>query len=163
VTTPRVEVRLPAESDRPRFVELFQDPDFMVFAGGALTPEEAGARFDRMVERCAEVPFAKQPIVERATGEIVGYTGVDRIEVEGRDWLEWGYRLTKTARGRGYATEAGRLLMARAATTWTGEILAIIHAGNQPSQNVARKLGFEFWKVGLVDGEPRNLYRLSLP
>jgi RimJ/RimL family protein N-acetyltransferase len=145
-----------------RFLDFFRDPEFMTFSDGVLTLAEAHDRFDHMVALCAEVPFAKQPIVEFSSGQIVGYTGVDRIDLEGRSWLEWGYRLIPGARGRGYATEAGRLLMARAARTHTGELLAIIHAENEPSQNVCRKLGFTFWKVGVVYGEPRNLYRLRL-
>jgi hypothetical protein len=32
--TARLEVRLPREADRNRFVELFRDPEFMVFSDG---------------------------------------------------------------------------------------------------------------------------------
>jgi RimJ/RimL family protein N-acetyltransferase len=161
-TGPRVEVRHVVEADRSRFMELFCDNDFMVYAGGALSPADAGSRFDAMLARCAEVSFAKQPIVELSTGDIVGYTGVDRIEIDGRLWLEWGYRLVPSARGKGYATEAGKALMARAAAEYSGELLAIIAPDNLASQNVCRKLGFEYWKLSEVDGEPRNLYTLRL-
>jgi RimJ/RimL family protein N-acetyltransferase len=43
------------------------------------------------------------------------------------------------------------------------EILAIIDPQNAPSQNVAGKLGFTFWKQALVDdGYLVNLSRLQL-
>jgi len=112
VLTSRLEIRPPVESDRERFVQLFTDEQFMVFSDGVLSPELASSRFDRMLVRAQELGFAKQPLVERSTGEIVGYSGVDRFDFEGRSRLEYGYRLVPRARGRGYATEAGRAILA---------------------------------------------------
>jgi RimJ/RimL family protein N-acetyltransferase len=157
VTTARLVVRPPREADRDRFVELFRDEDFMVYSG-VLTEQAATDRFDHMVAVCQAVPFGKQPVVERSSGLVVGYTGVDHIAVEGRTWLEWGYRLVPKRRGLGYATEAGQALLAKAHQTYTGELLAIIAPENLASQNVCRKLGFTFWKQAPVEGDLRNLY-----
>jgi RimJ/RimL family protein N-acetyltransferase len=161
VLTPRLEVRPTTEADRARFVQLFTHEEFMVFAG-VLAPEAAHERFDRMLATGAELDFAKQPVIERSTGSVVGYVGVDWIDVEGRRRLELGYRLVPAARGRGYATEAGRALLAAAARTYRGEILAIIDPTNHPSQNVAGKLGFVFWKQAVVAGYLDDLYRLRI-
>jgi RimJ/RimL family protein N-acetyltransferase len=76
--------------------------------------------------------------------------------------LEFGYRLVPEARGLGYATEASRAVLANAAETYRGEILAIIDPTNHASQNVARKLGFTFWKQAAVAGYVDNLYRLQI-
>jgi len=160
VTTGRLLVRPPREADRFRFVELLGDEDFMVYYPRPLSEQEASDRFDHMVAVCETVPFGKQPVVERASGAIVGYTGVDYIDFEGRSWLEWGWRLVPESRGRGYATEASRALLAKAQQTYKGELLAIIDQENLASQSVCRKLGFAFWKQAPVDGELRNLYRL---
>ena len=160
--TARLVVRPPREADRGRFIELFRDPDFMVFYPEVFTAAEASERFDHMVEVCRAVPFGKQPVVERSSGLIVGYTGVDYIEFEGRTWLEWGYRLIPERRGRGYATEASRALLARAGQTYGGELLAIIAPENLASQNVAGKLAFRFWQQAPVDGDLRNLYTLAV-
>jgi len=157
--TPRLEVRLPRESDRARFVQLFCDEDFMVFSSGVLPPDAAHDRFDRMLARGAELPFAKQPVIERSTGTIVGYAGVDWFDFEGRRRLEFGYRLVPRARGMGYATEAGRALLADATDTYRGEVFAIIDPTNHASQNIAAKLGFTFWKQAMVEGYLDNLYR----
>lgn len=162
VRTERLEVRPPREEDRARFVELLCDDDFMVHYPFRFTADQASERFDHMVEVCRTVAFGKQPIVERATGAIVGYTGVDHIEIDGRAWLEWGYRLTPQCRGLGYATEAGRALLATAAQTYTGELLAIIAPHNLASRNVCRKLGFEYWKQGPVFGDLCNLYTMTI-
>lgn len=143
-------------------MELFRDDGFMVFSAGVLTADAAHDRFDRMLARGTEVAFAKQPVIERSTGLIVGYAGVDRFDFEGRRRLEFGYRLISEARGRGYATEAGRALLAKAAETFRGEILAMVDPRNHASQNVARKLGFTYWKQAIVGGFLDNIYRRQI-
>lgn len=160
--TARLVVRPPREADRGRFVELFRDPGFMVFYPDVFTEREASERFDHMMAVCRTVPFGKQAVVERSSGLIVGYTGVDYIGFEGQTWLEWGYRLVPERRGLGYATEASRALLARAQQTYRGELLAIIAPDNLASQKVAGKLGFRFWKQAPVDGDLRNLYTLAV-
>jgi RimJ/RimL family protein N-acetyltransferase len=160
--TPRLAVRCPTELDRSRFVELFCDDAFMAFSGGPFAADQAHARFDGMLSRCGQLSFAKQPIVERWSRVVIGYTGVDWIEFEGRRWLEWGYRLVPAARGKGYATEASLALLEVASHDHAGEILGIIHPDNRASQNVIRKLGFMYWKLAPVQGDLRNLYRLHV-
>jgi RimJ/RimL family protein N-acetyltransferase len=138
------------------------EDEFMIFFDGARTAAQAHRWFDRMLAVWAEVPFGKQPVVERASGVIVGYVGVDWFDFEGEPRLEFGYRLAPQYRGMGYATEASRALLRKAADTFTGDIFAIIHRDNQASQNVARKLGFGFLTSALVGGGLRNLYRIRL-
>ena len=162
LVTSRLEVRPPRELDRARFVELFCNDDFMIFSGQALTEEAAHGRFDHMLAMCEVVPFAKQPIVERASALVVGYTGVDYFTFEGEERLEWGYRLVPESRGLGYATEASQALLARARETFSGELLAMIDRSNHASQNVCRKLGFAFLKQAPVDGDIANFYTLTI-
>jgi RimJ/RimL family protein N-acetyltransferase len=162
LVTTRLEVRPPREADRVRFIELFRNDAFMVFASQGLTEEAANRRFDHMLAMCENIPFSKQPIVERASGTVVGYTGVDYFTFEGEERLEWGYRLVPESRGFGYATEASQALLARARETFSGELLAIIDPANRASEKVCRKLGFAFLKQSHVDGDVRSLYTLSI-
>jgi RimJ/RimL family protein N-acetyltransferase len=155
-------VRPPREADRVRFADLFRNDAFMVFSSAPLSEDAAHKRFDHMLAMCQVVPFAKQPIVERSSGVVVGYTGVDYFTFEGEERLEWGYRLVPGARGKGYATEAGHALLTSAGETFSGELLAIIDPANHASQNVCRKLGFAFLKQASVDGDLRNLYALVI-
>ncbi len=134
----------------------------MAFSAGVLDVPAANRRFDEMLRRAQELPFAKQPVLERATGTIIGYAGVDWFEFEGRNRLEFGYRLVPEARGQGYATEAGQAVLAKAAETFRGEIFAIIDPRNHASQNLARKLGFQFWRQAVVNGYLDNIYRLLI-
>ena len=162
LVTTRLEARPPLEADRIRFTELFRNDAFMIFSSQALTEEAANRRFDHMLAMCRIIPFSKQPIVERASGIVVGYTGVDYFTFEGQERLEWGYRLVPESRGLGYATEASQALVARARETFSGELLAIIDPANHSSQNVCQKLGFTFMNQAPVDGEVRNLYSLVI-
>jgi RimJ/RimL family protein N-acetyltransferase len=160
--TERLEIRLPVEADRVRFVELFQDPVFMEFSAGVHDPASANTRFDVMLQTAERVPFAKQPIIERASGVIVGYSGAAWCEFEGAPRLEFGYRLVASARGQGYATEAGLAVLAGAAESFRGELLAMIDPQNAASQRVIGKVGFEYWKIGEIDDGYRvELYRRS--
>ena len=162
VRTERLELRPAEEPDRAVFVELFGRADFMVFSGGPLTPTDASARFDQMLATGREIPFAKQPVVERSSGSIVGYSGVAWFDFDDRRWLEFGYRFVPQARGKGYATEAAHTLLAVARQAFTGDILATIDPANDASKRVARKLGFEYWKVATIDGLEEEIYRLSM-
>jgi RimJ/RimL family protein N-acetyltransferase len=162
LVTSRLEVRPPRELDRARFVGLFCNDEFMIFSGNALTEEAAHRRFDHMLAMCEVVPFAKQPIVERTSGVVVGYAGVDYFTFEGEERLEWGYRLVPESRGLGYATEASQALLSRARETFSGELIAMIDPANHASQNVCRKLGFAFLKQELVDGDVTNFYILAI-
>jgi RimJ/RimL family protein N-acetyltransferase len=163
VLTKRLEVRLPIEADRDRFVELFGDARFMEFSAGVHDLTSAHERFDTMLETAAQVPFAKQPVIERSSGEIIGYSGAAWCEFEGQQRLEYGYRLVPTARGKGYATEAGLALMEVASDTFHGELLAMIDPQNRASRGVITKLGFEYWKLGQFDGYQDELYRRAFP
>jgi len=161
--TDRLEIRPPVEADRGRFVELFADDQFMVFTGGVLNRQRADERFDRMLTNISEQPFAKQPVIEQATGLLLGYSGIAWIEFEGERWPEFGYRLCSAGRGKGYATEAGLALLDLARSCFTGTILAIIDPTNDPSMRVADKLGFRYWKQAPIYGDLCNVYRIELP
>jgi RimJ/RimL family protein N-acetyltransferase len=162
VLTARLEVRPPEERDRERFVELFCDEAFMVFSDGVLDRPAAHDRFDEMLQRAQELPFAKQPIIERHSGTIVGYAGVNWFHFDGARRLEFGWRLVLQARGRGFATEAARAVLSLADGSFRGEILAMIDPANHPSANVARKLGFVFWQQAPVDDYLVDLYRVRI-
>jgi RimJ/RimL family protein N-acetyltransferase len=157
--TDRLEVRAPIEADRIRFVELFRDPEFMVFSDGVHDLNSANLRFDRMMRTANELPFAKQPVIERASGRIVGYSGVAWFDFEGARRLEFGYRLVPEARGRGYATEAGYAVLGLAAETFRGELLAMIDPRNAASRAVISKLDFTFWRHTEINGYCDDLYR----
>jgi len=146
IETDRLTIRLPIEDDRDRFVELFTDAAFTVFADGPHTVESANARFDSMLLLADAVPYAKQPVILRASGTIIGYTGAGSVVLDGVDRLEWGWRLVPEARGLGYAAEAASALLAVADRHDNGEMLCLISPDNRASRSVADKVGFRWWR-----------------
>jgi len=152
IETERLLLRRPVEADRKRFVELFTDDEFMVF-GARLNIDSANVRFDDMIEVSELVAYAKQPIVERGSGTIIGYTGVGVISFDEVEYLEWGWRLVPAARGRGFATEAVKALLALADGTDDGKMLCFIEPDNAPSRSVADKVGFDWWKHADWNGD----------
>ena len=156
IETDRLTIRPAVESDRARFVELFTDEEFTVFSDGVHDVESANARFDGMLALAELVPYAKQPLIVRATGTIVGYTGVGTYMIDGLDRLEWGWRLVPDARGQGYATEAATALLACADAHDDGEVLCIIAAENVASRRVADKVGFRWQRRIDWMGDPSD-------
>lgn len=135
-------------------VELLTDPTFTVFSNQGNDVGAANDRFDRMLALAALVPYAKQPVVDKASGRILGYTGVGPALIDGVYRLEWGWRLEATARGKGYATEAAAALLQVADGLDNGEMLCIIDPSNEPSRRVAEKLGFRWWRHHSWPGSP---------
>lgn len=159
--TDRLILRHPVEDDRSRFVELFTDATFTVF-GSAMDEAAANERFDRLVALSAAVPYGKQPVIEKASGTIVGYTGVGTVRLDGIDRLEWGWRFASEARGLGYATEAATALLQVASTVDDGEMLCIIDVTNGPSRRVADKVGFQWWRHHVWPDDPEATTDLLL-
>ncbi len=162
IETERLVVRLPVEGDRARFVELFTNSSFTVFSDGVHDVPGANERFDEMLKLASSVPYAKGPIIEKSTGTIVGYTGAGTIVFEGEERLEWGWRLAREARGRGYATEATEALLAYADSVDNGEMLCLIAIDNHSSKRVAEKVGFRAWRQIDWDGDPDDKTDLLL-
>jgi RimJ/RimL family protein N-acetyltransferase len=157
IVTERLTITPAVEDDRARFTHLFGDPEFMAFSGGVLDHDAANGRFDRLLRRGEEIPFAKQPVRVTGTDLIIGYAGFDRAQLDGLDRLEIGWRLVPEARGHGFATEAAQAVLALADATpplhdHDHEGIAIIDPTNAPSANVAKKVGFTYWKTAKVHG-----------
>ncbi|WP_255956542.1 GNAT family N-acetyltransferase [Vibrio campbellii] len=49
--------------------------------------------------------------MERTTGELVGYCGIESYNYKGESLVELGYRLKVSARGKGYAFEASSAVL----------------------------------------------------
>lgn len=163
ISTDRLTIRPVVESDRPWYVGLFMDPDFMIYtATGPLDPEAATARFDHMLAFSGELGFAKRVIIDPSTGASLGYVGVDEFQFRGETRLEFGYRLVREARGMGYATEAAGVVLEVARREWHGELLAFIDPANGASRNVLAKSGFQFVERTLVEGRVTEVHRLVI-
>ncbi|QIS04933.1 GNAT family N-acetyltransferase [Nocardia brasiliensis] len=82
-----------------------------------------------------------RPIERRDTGEFIGYCGLI-IGKGSFDEPEIAYELAQRAHGFGYATEAGRAVVAAAAGTGRRRLWATVRAWNTASLRVPAKLDF---------------------
>ena len=82
---------------------------------------------------------------EHAGGELVGYAGLNRDEVEGEPAVEIGWSITPSRWGRGYASEAAAASLAWGFTqAGLEEIVAFALPENSRSIRVMEKLGMSF-------------------
>jgi len=159
IETQRLRLRPFELADESTFIAQITDPDFMQYSrAGALNEAAARAAFkQRLALSCNQ--FTKLALIEKSTGLLIGYCGVDRFELDGQQMLELGYRLIASVRGRGYATEAARAVLAHYEQQGVVDIIAFTAVGNSPSQAVLKKLGFNAFKTSQIESLPIIVFR----
>jgi len=140
--TERLRIRPFTRMDGEAAVRLFTHPGFMAGSlDGTLDRVGALRKLEALIELHTERGLSKLAVVEKATGEILGYCGLGFETIEGIPMCELGYRLLPTGRGRGIATEAARAVLADAFGRLTlSRVHAIVEPSNLASQRVLEKL-----------------------
>ncbi|MDA0163710.1 GNAT family N-acetyltransferase [Solirubrobacter ginsenosidimutans] len=135
--------------------------------GVPYTAPESAAQSRRFAAHWEQHGFGLWAVRVRATGEVIGFTGLShplwfpRVAHE----VEVGWRLHPSAWGNGYATEAGRAAVAAARTSLgLSRLIAVIDPENVASIAVAKRLGFGRESVGAHPQRPGTieLYALHL-
>jgi RimJ/RimL family protein N-acetyltransferase len=147
--TERLVLRRFTEDDVENLVELDSDPDVMRFInGGRPTPREeieseVLPAFLGYYERFAGYGF--WAAVEKSTTQFVGWFHFRPVEAARPDDVELGYRLRKSAWGKGYATEGSRALIDKGfAETGVERVFATTMVVNVASRRVMEKAGLRF-------------------
>ncbi|UUU19454.1 GNAT family N-acetyltransferase [Streptomyces sp. DSM 40750] len=141
--TDRLLLRGWRKSDLAPWAAMNADPEVREYFPGVLTKEQSEASAARFQADLDERGWGWWAVEVRATGEFIGFTGLDPVE-EGMPFsgVEAGWRLARTAWGHGYATEAGRAAVDFGfERLGLAEVLAVTTATNLRSQAVMRRLG----------------------
>jgi len=146
VETPRLTLRRFTRSDADNLLSLDSDPEVMRYlTGGVPTPRvvietEILPRFLGSYESSAGLGYFAA--VERSTGDFLGWFGlVPREPGASRD-VSLGYRLRRSAWGKGYATEGVQALIREGFTMLGVErISATTYQDNLASRRVMEKSG----------------------
>jgi RimJ/RimL family protein N-acetyltransferase/acetyl esterase/lipase len=150
--TERLVLRRFTDDDIDDLVELDSDPEVMRFInGGRPTPRdeienEVLPAYLRYYERYDGYGF--WAAVERSTGRFVGWFHFRPAEGAPPDEVELGYRLRKSAWGKGYATEGSRALIDKGfAELGVQRVIASTMVVNIASRRVMEKAGLRFVRI----------------
>jgi len=165
LTTPRLILRAVVEADiSPLYQKIFGVPEVMswVFAGKALSRAET-ERFIRANFNPEATPIGLFVLADRASGEVVGFAGLNPCQVLADDDLEFGFVLAREAWGRGLATEIGQAQLAFGfERLGRSRLLALASAENAASIRALQKLGMRHHSDVTSSGRsPRRVYCLG--
>lgn len=143
--TPRLVMRSWRADDLAAFHAVCSDPEVMATLGPVLSTGEVAALIERMQRTETEHGHCFWALCRREDEQLLGWCGVIRGTVGPVDGkAEFGWRLSRTAWGKGYVTEA-----ARAAIAWffanrdDPSVWAITSTGNHRSRAVMERLGMQ--------------------
>ena len=147
--TARLELRRFTDDDVENLVELDSDPDVMRFInGGRPTPrDEIESEFLPAIldhyERYAGYGF--WAAVEKSTERFVGWFHFRPAQGAAPDEVELGYRLRRSAWGKGYATEGSRALIDKGFNDLgVQRVVASTMVVNVASRRVMENAGLKF-------------------
>lgn len=141
--TPRLLLRAWREEDKEPFARIGADPQVMEFFPSVLDRAESDAFIERVRAHFAEHGWGFWAVELRATGELVGFTGL-RMELglPFSPGYEAGWRLARAHWGQGYASEAATACIDFAFRSLNaGEVVAVTALQNLRSQAVMRRIG----------------------
>jgi len=171
--TARLLLRRWRETDHAPFAVLNADPMVMEYFPDRLTRAESDEEIARIEAGFATHGYGLWALEIRATGEFVGFTGlaVPSFNAHFTPAVEVGWRLARSAWGKGYATEAGLVAITSGfRDAGLDEIVSFTSATNVRSRAVMERIGMthdpadDFDHPGLDETDPLRphaLYRIS--
>ena len=143
----RVLLREWREGDLEPWIELNLDAENLRYFPRVYSAEESRASFRRIRDLLNENSFGLWAAQEKSTGEFMGFIGLMFHNVPGISFMpcyEIGWRLDKKYWGKGYATEAAKVVLAFGLEELKLEkIYSFTAKGNLPSINVMKKIGLQ--------------------
>lgn len=142
--TERLLLRAWRPDDRDPYAALNADPVVMEHFPAPLTRAESDAHVDRVLAAFAEHGWGLWAVEVPGEADFIGFVGlaIPRFEAPFTPCVEVGWRLARSAWGRGYAPE-GAMEALRFAFDDLGldEVLSFTAVGNAKSRRVMEKIG----------------------
>jgi ribosomal-protein-alanine N-acetyltransferase len=146
--TERLILRKLTKSDVDEIFKMRSDTDVMRFIREPQTKREESFEWIRMISakwETEKIGFCG--IIEKETQTFVGWCGLWRLKETNE--IEVGYAIQKDFWGNGFATEAAQKILEYGFEELDLErIVAVAYPENTASQNVMKRLGMRFIKLG---------------
>lgn len=145
--TSRLLMRRWRDSDLEPFAAMNADPAVMRYFPALMARADSDAFVSLIERRFDEQGYGLWALEVLETGRFIGFTGLNPMpkEVPGAGGVEVGWRLARSAWGRGYATEAGRAALGVAfGAAGLPEVWSLTARLNEPSVAVMRRLGLSY-------------------
>lgn len=160
--TERLILRPMLASDIDALYLIFTDTKVMAaFDHDPFTREQMERWLQRNLDHQEQFGYGLFSVLLKATGELIGDCGLEKIEVEGRKIAELGYDFRSDFWNKGYASEAAVAVRDYAFNVLQlPQLISLIRVGNLASKRVAEKIGmtlaeeftrygFRYWKYSL--------------
>ncbi|MGX1788336.1 GNAT family N-acetyltransferase [Bosea sp. NPDC055332] len=157
LVTARLAVRPFVIADGPLLVALFADPDVHRFVddGQPLAPDVAALWIERSAANLERFGYGTGAVVERASGELIGWAGFARPG-DGTEEVIYGLRRASWGRGLGRELLAG--LVAFAGERGIAPVRATVDPANGASVHLLRRAGFALAAQGYRGEAGSDLY-----
>jgi [ribosomal protein S5]-alanine N-acetyltransferase len=158
LSTARLLLRPVIPEDLVALAQIWSDPEVMRHMGAGVRDAAASRmRHRELMEHQREHGFGKWAVIERASGDVIGYCGVELYE--GGPDVELGFSFARAAWGKGYATEAaGRWLEHAFTALGCPRVIGLVRPDNAASIRVLEKLGMTHFGLTVIDGREWLLY-----
>ncbi|PZO67743.1 MAG: N-acetyltransferase [Paracoccus denitrificans] len=157
IETERLILREPTLQDFDAYAD-FAASDRTAYVGGKLTRYEAWRKYIGFVGHWVLRGYGYWTITEKATGAIIGRTGVGYHEGEWPE-PELGWTLQDGCEGKGYAFEAAVAARAQAAQMGLGPLISLIDPDNARSRRLAERMGATVEREMTLLGDRAIVYR----
>lgn len=157
LVTTRLAVRPFMASDASLLVTLFVDPEVHRFVddGQPLAPDVAARWVERSAANLERFGYGTGAVVERASGELIGWAGFARPD-DGTQEVVYGLRRASWGRGLGKELLAG--LLTFAAERGITPVRATVDPANSVSVHLLRQAGFVLSEPGYRGDARADLY-----
>ena len=146
--TARLRIREWEEGDEARFYAVMNKPAVMRWLGGLQSPEQWHEVVQRVLGYQRDLGFTFWIVEDRASGEILGWCGLKRINYPGAPnagEMEIGWRFREEAWGKGIAKEAAIACLDLAFGRFAEpSVIAVTFLQNEPSWRLMERLGMTY-------------------
>lgn len=170
--TERLAFRVWQDQHRAPFAALNSDPEVMRYFPALVSAEQTNASIDMWRSQFEERGWSNWAVERKETGELIGFIGlsIPKRQLPFSPCVEIGWRLKRSAWGKGYATEGAkaclRIGFERLGLT---EIVSFTTLTNLPSRRVMERIGMtnsnaDFEHPAVPEGNPLRphcLYKIS--